>query len=71
MYFFPCVLAHSAKEGKVHILLFSSTRQIPRLIVTFKCGYCPKGLARALIKYLMANEMKSYNSWKLLHNRVF
>ena len=71
MYFFPCVLAHSAKEGKVHRLLFSSTRRIPRLIVTFKCGYCPKGLAGALIKYLMANEMKSCNSWKLLHNRVF
>ena len=36
--------------------------QINQLIVTFKCDYCPKGLAGALIKYLMVNEMQScYN----------
>ena len=46
-YFFPCAIAHASKtEETIESLL------IPPLAVSFKCGYCPKGLAGALIKYL-------------------
>ena len=55
--FFPCVLAHAAKETPFHQLLLISSL-VPNLMVTFKCSYCPKGLAGALIKYVMTNEMK-------------
>ena len=36
-----------------------------------RCGYCPKGLAGALIKYLMANEMESLFSWKVNSKEIF
>ena len=49
MYFFPCVLAHTM-ETAVQQLTPAAT-PISQLIVTFECGYCPKGLAGALIKY--------------------
>ena len=70
MYFFPCVLAHTAMETAVHQLTLACT-PVPNLVITFKCGYCPKGLAGALVKYLMANEMKSLFPWKLLHDKIF
>ena len=56
-YFFPCVLAHAAETAFQQLMLTATP--IPQLIVTFECGYCPKGLAGVLIKYLMANEMES------------
>ena len=70
MYFFPCVLAHTSIETPVHQLTLVCTR-VPHLMVTFKCGYCPKGLAGAFIKYLMANEMQSSLQWKLHHDKIF
>ena len=66
MYFFPCVLAHTAEAPNLRELEFG-----PHLMVTFECGYCPKGLAGAVIKYLMANEMDSSLTWKLSYNEVF
>ena len=69
MYFFPCVLAH-ALENEYQRLMLTET-SIPRLIVTFECGYCPKGLAGALIKYLMANEMESCYTWKIYTDKIF
>ena len=90
MYFFPCVLAHTAIEiltpprplSLVHVIskILSPVKalvahtpltSVPNLMVTFECGYCPKGLAGALIKYLMANEMKSSFSWELYHDKIF
>jgi hypothetical protein len=44
---------------------------IPQLIITFECGYCPKGLAGALIKYLMANEMDSCYTWEIYTDKIF
>ena len=70
MYFFPCVLAHTIIETPLHQLSLACTR-VPHLMVTFKCGYCPKGLAGALIKYLMTNEMRSSLKWKLYHDKIF
>ena len=70
MYFFPCVLAHTSIETPLHQLTLVCTR-VPHLMVMFKCGYCPKGLAGALVKYLMANEMQSSLLWKLYHDKIF
>ena len=68
MYFFPCVLAHTKVTGLCR-LDFASVG--PHLMVVFKCGYCPKGLAGALIKYLMANEMRSPLTWELHYDKIF
>ena len=68
-YFFPCVLAH-AKESAFQQLMLTAT-PIPQLIVTFECGYCPKGLPGALIKYLMANEMESCYTWEIYTDKIF
>ena len=68
-YFLPCVLAHSAKEGAISKMLTSTN--VPHLMITFECGYCPKGLAGALIKYLIADEAQSCYSWQLRHKKIF
>ena len=68
-YFLPCVLAHSAKEGAIRKMLTSTS--VPRLMITFECGFCPKGLAGALIKYLIADEAQSCYTWKLCHKKIF
>ena len=65
-YFLPCVLTHS--EVCTSPVL---TSDIPPLLITFKCGYCPKGLAGALIIYLLTNEMGSKFKWKLKTNQIF
>ena len=69
MYFFPCVLAHTLEDEYQQLMLTETS--VPQLIVTFKCGYCPKGLAGALIKYLMANEMESCYAWEIDTNKIF
>ena len=70
MYFFPCVLAHNSMETPLyHLELLCST--VPNLMITFKCGYCPKGLPGALITYLLTNEMKSVYCWTLLYDEIF
>ena len=69
MYFFPCVLAHALEDEYQQLMLTGTS--IPQLVVTFKCGYCPKGLAGALIKYLMANEMESCYTWEIYTDKIF
>ena len=76
MYFFPCVLAHVlaskiSVSDRLSQKWISVPPSVPPLLVTFKCGYCPKGLAGALISYLMANEMRSSFTWKLCHDKIF
>ena len=74
MYFFPCVLAH-VRSFKISIFHRMSQKWkaagVPQLLVIFDCGYCPKGLPGALITYLMANEMESFFTWNLLHDKIF
>ena len=65
-YFLPCALAH-VDERKSQPLHTS----IPQLFVGFETGYCPKGLAGALIKYLMVNEMELSTSWSLLTDEIY
>jgi hypothetical protein len=68
-YFFPCVLAHAAETALQQLMLTATP--IPQLIAIFECGYCPKGLAGALIKYLMANEMDSHYTWEIYTDKIF
>ena len=72
MYFFPSVLAHTEDIiPPIHQLTLACT-PVPNVMVIFKCGYCPKGLASAVVKYLMANEMKSeLFVWRLNHEAIF
>lgn len=65
-YFLPCALAH-VHERKAQPFRTS----IPQLFVAFETGYCPKGLAGALIKYLMVNEMELKTSWSLLTDEIY
>ena len=67
-YFLPCVLAH-ARESDSKILTYDTP--VPTLLVSFECGYIPKGVPGALIKYLMANEMKSLIKWNLLTDKIY
>lgn len=66
-YFLPCVLGH-ADPAKVKQ---AADTEVPTLLVVFDCGYCPKGVAGALITYLMTNEMKSEFLWKLIPSEIF
>ena len=52
-YFLPCVLAHACESSSCH------DTPVPTLLISFQCGYIPQGVAGALIKYLIANEMES------------
>ena len=75
MFFFPCVLAHVLTSkisvfGKLSQIWMASSVP-PALLVTFECGYCPKGIPGALISYLMANEMGSSFIWNLCHDKIF
>ena len=64
-YFLPCALTHAQEKQNIH----NST--IPPLIVTFQCGYCPKGLFGTLITYLINDEMKSDFEWELVTDKIF
>lgn len=65
-YFLPCVLGHAD-----HAQVKESNTSVPILLVAFKCGYCPKGVPCALIKYLMTNEMNSSFLWDLIPDEIF
>ena len=67
-YFLPCVLAH-AHESKSHFVTYDTP--VPTLLIAFECGYIPKGISGALIKYLIANEMESLIKWTLLTDKIF
>jgi len=51
-YFMPCVLSHAAISA---ITTGEECYGIPALLVTFRCGYCPKGVFSALIVNLISN----------------
>ena len=63
----PCVWTHADKAlypPKQH-------SEVPTLAIVFDCGYCPKGVTGALVKYLMTNEMESGFTWKLQTDQIF
>ena len=65
--FIPCVLSHTDKA----LYPPSQHSAVPTLAIVFDCGYCPKGVTGAVIKYLMTNEMKSNFVWKLQPDQIF
>ena len=65
--FLPCVLAHAKISTKASQL----STPVSSLLIVFDCGYVPKGVPGALIKYLMTNEMKSPSEWVLLTDEIF
>ena len=68
-YFLPCVLSHAAPKASIQAEASSKT---PTLLVTFRCGYCPKGIFSALIVYLMSkhNNGGANITWRLKEKEV-
>ena len=64
-YFLPCALTHAQVKQNI----YNST--IPKLIATFQCGYCPKGLFGTLITFLINNEMQSDFEWELDTKNIY
>ena len=60
-YFMPCVLTHATPVPKDT----SADQLIPPLLVTFRCGYCPKGLFSALVVYLLSSDKIRGSAWQL------
>jgi GTPase SAR1 family protein len=65
--FIPCVLAHA------DLVLYPPKQHsaVPTLAMVFDCGYCPKGVTGATIKFLMTNEMKSEYNWLLQPDQIY
>ena len=68
-YFMPCVLTQAAPNGSIQA---EASRKIPPLLVTFRCGYCPKGIFSALIVHLMSkhNNGGAKITWRLKEKEV-
>jgi hypothetical protein len=68
-YFFPSALCHVSKAQDPSA---ESTppNTPPKALIAFNTGFCPRGIAGALIKCLMTNEMKN-QSWDLLPHKIF
>ena len=66
-YFMPCVL-DQANTATTDPSLTSNP--IEPLLVTFRCGYCPKGMFPALIVYLLSKHSNTTLSWLLKENRI-
>ena len=69
-YFFPSALCHvpKAQDSSVGLTYFNTQ---PPILIAFETGFCPRGIAGALIKCLMTNEMNSKKHWYLLPDRIF
>ena len=60
-YFMPCVLTHATPIPKDT----PTDQPIPPLLVTFRCGYCPKGIFSALVVYLLSSNKTRGSAWRL------
>ena len=60
-FFLPCVLAHASSSTQV----LPIEQSIPSLLVTFRCGYCPKCLFSALVVYLLSSNPTRGSAWQL------
>ena len=68
-HFMPCVLSHAAPKAKIQEEAPSKIRPI---FITFRCGYCPKGVFSALIVHLMSkhNNGGAKITWQLNEDEV-
>ena len=60
-YFMPCILSHATPSSTDTPV----DKTIPPLLVTFQCGYCPKGIFSALVAYLLSKREVSGTAWRL------
>ena len=70
-YFFPSVLNHVPESTEEE----PSTEILP-LAVTFKCGYCPKGLFGVLVTHLMTSDLNEgatshTTTFVLMQDKIF
>ena len=70
-YFIPCVLAHADQPDITFTELPCAHGPTPPLLISFECGYCPKGVSGGVITYLMVNEMQSNFAWMLKPKNIF
>jgi len=69
-FFFPSAICHVPKpqHPSVESILANALSEV---LIAFETGFCPRGLAGALIKCLMTNEMNSRKHWHLLPRKIF
>lgn len=73
-YFMPCILAH-AKPAQTTQKIYGrqsgeQSQKNPSLLVSFRCGFCPKGVFAALVVYLLAKTKGDFQ-WRLQTERIF
>ena len=68
--FFPSALCHVSKAPDP-LVKATPPNTPPKSLIAFKTGFCPRGIAGALIKCLMTNEMNSRKEWYLLPHKIF
>ena len=68
-YFMPCVLRHAIPKASSQE---EASSKVPPLFITFRCGYCPKGVFSALIVHLMSkhNNGGAKIIWRLKEKEV-
>ena len=67
-FFMPCVLTHAPPIASIRA---EASNKIPPLLVTFRCGYCPKGVFSALIVHLMSKHNGGAKiTWRLKKKEV-
>ena len=68
-YFMPCVLSHAAISASTGD---GDRCGIPPLLVTFQCGYCPKGVFSALTVHLISklNNGGTVMTWRIREDEV-
>ena len=55
-YFMPCAIAHIDEDNSSHL---AQSSPIPPLMITFKSGYCPKGLFGALVACIASKQVEN------------
>ena len=69
-FFFPSALCHVSKAPDPSVKA-TPPNTPPKALIAFETGFCPRGIAGALIKCLMTNEMNSRKEWYLLPHKIF
>ena len=63
----PCVLSHAAPTS----IREMASSKVPPLFITFRCGYCPKGVFSALVVHLMSKRNGGAKiTWRLKEDEV-
>ena len=60
-FFLPCVLTHALSSPST----VATDQPIPSLFVTFRCGFCPKGMFSALVVHLLSRNNTGGPAWQL------